>query len=187
VSGRINDLHEIAFGRDQQLLQGSCRGRRAVRNTSPHTYKERVKSVVRRQRRICLWSLSTRSEAIKIGSCAYPFHAIDAGQIASKERAAACGALSRATRKVIAPDCWSSADAMSVDLEYACRSQLKWKCDCVGWVLWCGRRRRGRAIPDDQQPGLYRSVKSGGRLSDIASLSWSKDAVLAADLEGRLP
>ena len=75
---------------------------------------------------------------------------------------------------------------MSIDLEYACRSRLKWKHDGSDWVLWCGRRWMGRVVPDSDQPGMYRSVKSGGRLSDMASLSWSKDAVLGAairDLE----
>jgi hypothetical protein len=70
--------------------------------------------------------------------------------------------------------------SMSIDLEYACRSRLKWKRDGSDWVLLCGRRWMGRVVPDSDQPGMYRSVKSGGRLSDMASLSWNKDAVLDA-------
>jgi hypothetical protein len=69
---------------------------------------------------------------------------------------------------------------MSVDLEYACRSRLTWKREGADWVLWCGRRRMGRVVPDGKHPGMYRSVKSGGHLSDISNLSWSKDTVLAA-------
>jgi hypothetical protein len=65
-------------------------------------------------------------------------------------------------------------------LEFDCRSRLTWKRDGADWVMWCGRRRMGRVVPDNHHPGMYRSVKSGGRLSDMANLSWSKDAVLAA-------
>jgi hypothetical protein len=75
---------------------------------------------------------------------------------------------------------------MCLDLEYACRSRLKWKRDGSDWVLWCGRRRMGCVVADGHQPGLYRSLKTGGGLSDMANLSWTKDAVLGAairDLE----
>jgi hypothetical protein len=69
---------------------------------------------------------------------------------------------------------------MSIGLEFACRSRLKWKRDGSDWVLWCGRRRMGCVVPDSDQTGMYRSIKTGGRLSDMASLAWSKDAVLGA-------
>jgi hypothetical protein len=69
---------------------------------------------------------------------------------------------------------------MTDALEYACRSRLEWKRDGTDWILWQGRRRMGRVVPDAVSPGLYRSVKAGGRLSDMANLSWSKDAVVAA-------
>ena len=65
-------------------------------------------------------------------------------------------------------------------LEYAIRSQLKWKRDGADWVLYRRGRRIGRVVPDANYPGMYRSVKSGGRLSDMANLSWSKDAVMSA-------
>ena len=42
------------------------------------------------------------------------------------------------------------------------------------------RRRMGRVAPDRQHRGLYRVVLSRGRLSDMANLSWAKDAALAA-------
>ena len=38
--------------------------------------------------------------------------------------------------------------------------------------------RMGRVVPDKDHPGMWRSVKSNGR-SDLANLSWAKDAVLA--------
>ena len=65
-------------------------------------------------------------------------------------------------------------------LEYAIRSQLKWKRDGADWVLYRRGRRMGRVVPDANYPGMYRSVKSGGCLSDMANLSWSKDAVMSA-------
>jgi hypothetical protein len=62
--------------------------------------------------------------------------------------------------------------------EFAAGSQLKWQRDGDAWILLYRRRRMGRVVPDKTLPGMYRSAKAGG-LSDMASLSWSKDAVLA--------
>jgi hypothetical protein len=56
---------------------------------------------------------------------------------------------------------------------------LAWRRDGVGWILFHKRRRMGRVLPDNQHRGMYRSVLSRGRLSDMANLSWAKDAVLA--------
>jgi hypothetical protein len=38
----------------------------------------------------------------------------------------------------------------------------------------------GRVIPDSKYPGMWRSTLSGGRLSDMANISWAKNAVLVA-------
>jgi hypothetical protein len=62
--------------------------------------------------------------------------------------------------------------------EFAARSQLKWQRDDDVWILLYRRKRMGRLLPDKDHPGMWRSVKSNG-LSDIADLSWAKDAVLA--------
>ena len=59
-------------------------------------------------------------------------------------------------------------------------STLAWRRDGNGWLLLAGRRRMGRAVPDQKYPGMWRSVKSGRRLSDMANLSWAKNAVLVA-------
>ena len=63
--------------------------------------------------------------------------------------------------------------------EFAARSQLKWTRDGDGWMLLYRRRRMGRVVPDTDHPGMWRSTKLDGTLSDLANLSWSKDAVLA--------
>jgi hypothetical protein len=63
--------------------------------------------------------------------------------------------------------------------EFAACSQLKWTRDGDGWMLLCRRRRMGRVVPDKDHPGMWRSVKVDGILSDVANLSWSKDALLA--------
>jgi len=68
---------------------------------------------------------------------------------------------------------------MTQEEEYTIRSQLKWKRDGSDWVLLRGRRRMGRVTPDVQYAGMWRSPKSGGRISDTANLSWAKDAVMA--------
>jgi hypothetical protein len=58
--------------------------------------------------------------------------------------------------------------------------RLAWRRDGNGWLLLAGRRRYGRVVPDPDHAGMWRSVKSGERLSDTANLSWSKNAVLVA-------
>jgi hypothetical protein len=63
-------------------------------------------------------------------------------------------------------------------LEFAIRSRMRWQRDGTDWVLFYNRRRMGRVVPDSKWPGMFRSLKSAGRLSDMANLSWAKDAVL---------
>src|SRR5262249_15587487 len=57
---------------------------------------------------------------------------------------------------------------------------LIWRRDGADWVLFSGRRRFGRVVPDSKYAGVWRSVLFGGRLSDRANLAWTKNAVLAA-------
>jgi hypothetical protein len=59
-------------------------------------------------------------------------------------------------------------------------ASLKWKRAGTGWRLFDGSRRMGDVIPDAKHPGMWRSVMSGGRLSDMANLSWARNAVLEA-------
>jgi hypothetical protein len=59
-------------------------------------------------------------------------------------------------------------------------TNLQWKRDGDDWLLCLGRRRFGRVIPDVRWPGMFCSVLSGGRLSDMANLTWSKNALLDA-------
>jgi len=51
-------------------------------------------------------------------------------------------------------------------------SPLPWRRNGNDWVLFDGRRRFGRVVPDQKYPGMWRSVKSRGQLSDMANLSW---------------
>jgi hypothetical protein len=73
---------------------------------------------------------------------------------------------------------------MTDEEEFAARSQLKWTREGDAWILLYRRRRMGRAVPDKDHSGMWRSVKVDGILSDIANLSWSKDAVLAQAVRG---
>jgi hypothetical protein len=59
-------------------------------------------------------------------------------------------------------------------------SPLAWRRDGNGWILLAGRRRFGRVVPDSKYPGMWRSVKADGQLSDMSNLSWAKNAVLVA-------
>jgi hypothetical protein len=60
------------------------------------------------------------------------------------------------------------------------RVSLLWRRDGADWLLLADRRRMGRVVPDSRLAGMWRSIKSRGRLSDMANLSWSKNAVLTA-------
>ena len=68
---------------------------------------------------------------------------------------------------------------MKIDLRVRA-SGLQWKRDGADWVLFCNRRRMSRVVPDSKYPGMWRSVKSNRQLSDMANLSWAKNAVLVA-------
>jgi hypothetical protein len=57
---------------------------------------------------------------------------------------------------------------------------LAWRRDGNGWLLLAKRRRFGRVVPDPEHAGMWRSLKSGGQLSEPANLSWAKNAVLVA-------
>jgi hypothetical protein len=63
---------------------------------------------------------------------------------------------------------------MTGEEEFAARSQLKWTREGNAWILLYRRRRMGRVVPDKDHPGMWRSPKSGGRVSDMANLSWAK-------------
>src|SRR5262249_47318855 len=60
------------------------------------------------------------------------------------------------------------------------RVPLAWRRNGKDWILLVGRRRFGRVVPDSKYRGMWRSVKSDGRLSDLGNLSWAKNAVLVA-------
>lgn len=57
---------------------------------------------------------------------------------------------------------------------------LAWRKIGKSWQLIAGRRRFGTVVPDSKYPGMWRSPLSGGRLSDMANLSWARNAVLEA-------
>ena len=67
---------------------------------------------------------------------------------------------------------------MTDEEEFSARSQLKWTREGDAWILLYRRRRMGRVVPDKNHPGMWRSVKVDGILSDAANLSWSKDNVM---------
>jgi hypothetical protein len=55
---------------------------------------------------------------------------------------------------------------------------LRWRRDGNDWILMSGGRRFGRVYPDSKWPGMWRSTMPNGRPSDMANLSWAKNAVL---------
>jgi len=57
---------------------------------------------------------------------------------------------------------------------------LAWRKVGNYWQLFAGKRRFGKVIPDSKHPGMWRAPLSGGRLSDMANLSWARNAVMEA-------
>ena len=62
--------------------------------------------------------------------------------------------------------------------ERSATTDLTWRRDGAGWVLLNKRRRMGRVVP--AHCGMWQSTRSDGQPSDIANLSWAKNAVLVA-------
>ena len=58
-------------------------------------------------------------------------------------------------------------------------TNLSWRRERNGWLLVAGRRRFGRVVPA-KHSGMWQSTRSDGQPSDIANLSWAKNAVLVA-------
>jgi hypothetical protein len=59
-------------------------------------------------------------------------------------------------------------------------ASLTWKRAGKGWRLFDGRRRFGEVVPDSNYPGMWRCVLPDGRLSDMANLSWARNATMDA-------
>jgi hypothetical protein len=57
---------------------------------------------------------------------------------------------------------------------------MQWKRHGREWILYHGKRRMGRVVPDSIYPKMFRSIMPDGSLSDMANLTWAKDAVLAS-------
>jgi hypothetical protein len=55
---------------------------------------------------------------------------------------------------------------------------LQWRRRGAGWRLFSGRRSFGDVVPDGRCPGMWRSILTTGRLSDLANLSRARSAVL---------
>jgi hypothetical protein len=59
-------------------------------------------------------------------------------------------------------------------------ASLRWRRIGSGWRLFDGRRRFGEIVPDSTYPNMWRPVLTGGRLGDMANITWAKHAVLEA-------
>jgi hypothetical protein len=57
---------------------------------------------------------------------------------------------------------------------------LRWRRIGSGWRLFEGRRRFGEIVPDSTYPNMWRPALAGGRLGDMANITWAKHAVLEA-------
>jgi hypothetical protein len=57
-------------------------------------------------------------------------------------------------------------------------TDVVWRKHGDDWILFAGRRRVGRVVPDTKYRGMYRPALSQRRVGDMANLSWAKNAVL---------
>ena len=58
---------------------------------------------------------------------------------------------------------------------------MHWIREGTDWVLKFNRRKLGRVFRDDRYPGMWRSRRADGQLSDMANLSWAKHPLAAAE------
>jgi hypothetical protein len=56
------------------------------------------------------------------------------------------------------------------------RRNLTWVRDGSAWVVRNGRLELARVVPDEKHPGMWRVRCADGRLSDMANITWAKDA-----------
>jgi hypothetical protein len=63
-------------------------------------------------------------------------------------------------------------------------NDLTWRKDRDGWLLTAKGRKFGRVVPDSKYPCMWRPVLSGGRLGDMANLSWCKSVTLDTAVRG---
>jgi hypothetical protein len=57
---------------------------------------------------------------------------------------------------------------------------LHWRRIGSGRRLFDGRRRFSEIVPDSTYPNMWRPVLTGGRLGDMANITWAKHAVAEA-------
>jgi len=70
---------------------------------------------------------------------------------------------------------------MKIDLAVrAAPTDLQWRRSGAEWILYRGKRRMGRVIPDGKYTGMWRILLPSGRLSDMANLSWAKSLAFEA-------
>jgi hypothetical protein len=67
----------------------------------------------------------------------------------------------------------------SIEAEIA--AGLRWSSSGDDWILFSRRRRMGRVVTSSC-PGMHRVGLSGGRVSQMANLSWSKAHAMEAAL-----
>jgi hypothetical protein len=62
------------------------------------------------------------------------------------------------------------------------RCHLTWVRDCTAWVVRHSGTELARVVPDEKYPGMWRVRSPEGRLSDMANLTWAKDAAASMAL-----
>jgi hypothetical protein len=62
------------------------------------------------------------------------------------------------------------------------RSHLRWGRDGAAWVVSHGGAELARVVPDEKYRGMWRVRSPEGRLSDMANITWAKDAAAAMAL-----
>jgi hypothetical protein len=62
------------------------------------------------------------------------------------------------------------------------RRHLQWVRDGAAWVVRNGGSELVRVVPDEKYPGMWRVRSPDGRLSDMANITWAKDAAVTMAL-----
>ena len=72
--------------------------------------------------------------------------------------------------------------ASGVEFEMSTTKALTWRRDGVNWLLFSGKRRMGRVVPDLKWPGMWRVRMPDGWVSDMTNLARAKDAAIRSIL-----
>jgi hypothetical protein len=98
----------------------------------------------------------------------------------SSEKSARLKPMDIANKLPAAPETVRRAERRATRDAAVIGAGLHWRRIGSDWRLFDGRRRFGEIVPDSTYPNMWRTVLTGGRLGDMANITWAKHALFEA-------